>query len=151
MSGSRFDRPGLNEVLSHLREFDSLVVWRLDRLGRSVKGLVELIEDLAKRKIHFQSITDQIDTSTPAGRFFFHVMASLSQMEKEICLQRTACGLEAARKLGRVGGRKRKMTDAKIDSAKKLLIAGTAPKDVAKHLGVSLPTLYRWIPAATMS
>ena len=103
------------------------------------------------KKVHFASLTDQIDTSTTAGRFFFHVMASLSQMEKELNHQRTTCGLEAARKLGRVGGRKRKMTDAKIVSAKKLLIAGTTPKDVAHHLGVSIPTLYRHIPASTMS
>lgn len=104
-SGSRMDRPGLKEALSHLREGDSLVVWKLDRLGRGVKGLVDLVTHLETQSIHFQSLTDQIDTSTPAGRFFFHVMASLAQMERELIVERTRAGLEAARRLGRIGGR----------------------------------------------
>ena len=78
MTGSRMDRPGLQEAISHLREDDTLVVWKLDRLGRGVKGLVDLVAELEKRQVHFQSLTDQIDTSTPSGRFFFHVMASLA-------------------------------------------------------------------------
>lgn len=151
MSGARSDRPGLQEALSHLREGDVLVVWKLDRLGRSVKGLVDLVEELASRKIHFQSLTDQIDTSTVAGRFFFNVMASLAQMERELIGERTKAGLDAARKLGRVGGRKRQMTESKIEAAKKLLVAGTPAKDVAHNLGVSVPTLYRWLPASSMA
>jgi len=150
MSGAKIDRPGLQDALSHLREGDSLVVWKLDRLGRSVKGLVDLVEELAARKVHFQSLTDQIDTSTVAGRFFFNVMASLAQMERELIGERTKAGLEAARKLGRVGGRKREMTDSKIESAKKLIASGMLPKDVAKNLGVSVPTLYRWVPASSL-
>ncbi|WLT30294.1 recombinase family protein [Geothrix sp. PMB-07] len=148
MSGARADRPGLIDALSHLREGDVLVVWKLDRLGRSVKGLVDLVEELANRKVHFQSITDQIDTSTVAGRFFFNVMASMAQMERELIGERTKAGLEVARKLGRVGGRKRKMSDGKIESAKKLLATGMPPKDVSKNLGISVPTLYRWLPAS---
>jgi DNA invertase Pin-like site-specific DNA recombinase len=149
MSGTRNDRPGLNEALSHLRKGDTLVVWKLDRLGRGVKGLVDLVTDLQMQGIHFQSVTDQIDTSTPAGRFFFHVMASLAQMERELIVERTRAGLEAARRLGRVGGRKRRMTESKVEAARQLLTNGTPPKDVAKNLGVSVPTLYRWLPAAT--
>ncbi len=99
------------------------------------------------KNIHFKSLTDSIDTSTPSGRFFFHVMASLAQMERELIVERTKAGLESAKKLGRVGGRKRTMTDSKLASAKKLLESGISPKDVAKDLGVSLATLYRWIPA----
>ena len=91
------------------------------------------------------------DTGTPSGRFFFHVMASLAQMERELSIERTRAGLEAARQLGRKGGRKRQMTDSKIQSAKKLLTSGVPPRDVAKNLGVSLPTLYRWIPASTLA
>jgi DNA invertase Pin-like site-specific DNA recombinase len=150
-SGAATDRPGLQEALSHLRESDTLVVWKLDRLGRSVKGLVDLVMDLENRHIHFQSLTDSIDTKTPAGRFFFHVMASLAQMERELLVERTRAGLQAARRQGRVGGRKRRMTERKINAAKKLLSAGTPPREVAQSLGVSVPTLYRWLPASARS
>jgi len=109
----------------------------------------DLVTDLQTQGIYFQSVTDQIDTSTPAGRFFFHVMASLAQMERELIVERTRAGLEAARRLGRVGGRKRRMTESKVEAARQLLANGTPPKDVAKNLGVSVPTLYRWLPAAT--
>ncbi|MBV5338487.1 MAG: recombinase family protein [Deltaproteobacteria bacterium] len=151
VSGSRAERPGLNKLLEMLREGDTLVVWKLDRLGRSVKNLVDLVVELHKRGVQFKSLTDSIDTGTPSGRFFFHVMASLAQMERELTIERTRAGLEVARQLGRKGGRKRLMTDSKIKSAKKLLANGTPPRDVAKNLGVSIPTLYRWIPAAAQT
>ena len=99
--------------------------------------------------MHFQSVTDGVDTKTPAGRFFFHVMASLAQMERELILERTRAGLEAARCAGRVGGRKRRMTDAKVQAARKLLASATPPPEVAHTLGVSVPTLYRWVPASS--
>lgn len=149
VSGAQSDRPALQEALSQLRDGDAFVVWKLDRLGRGVKGLVDLVTDLEVRRVHFQSLTDQIDTSTPAGRFFFHVMASLAQMERELIAERTRAGLEAARRLGRVGGRKRRMTESKVESARQLLVSGMLPKDVAKNLGVSVPTLYRWLPASS--
>jgi len=149
MSGSRAERPGLAKALEMLREGDTLVVWKLDRLGRSVKHLVDLVGQLHQQGVHFKSLTDAIDTATPSGRFFFHVMASLAEMERELTGERTRAGLEVARQLGRKGGRKRKMTDSKIASAKKLLASGVPPRDVAKNLGVSVPTLYRWIPASS--
>lgn len=148
VSGSRAERPGLDKALELLREGDTLVVWKLDRLGRSVKNLVDLVGMLHKQGVQFKSLTDSIDTGTPSGRFFFHVMASLAEMERELTIERTRAGLETARKLGSVGGRKRKMTDSKIVSAKKLLANGVPPREVAKNLGVSMPTLYRWIPAS---
>jgi len=151
MSGTKTNRPGLEMALEVLRENDTLVVWKLDRLGRTVKGLIELVNQLEKKNIHFKSITDNVDTSTPSGRFFFHIMASLAQMERELIAERTKAGLAAAKAKGRVGGRKRKMTNSKIESAKKLLAAGILPKDVAYDLGISIPTLYRWIPASTLS
>jgi DNA invertase Pin-like site-specific DNA recombinase len=151
MSGARKDRKGLEDALSHLRAGDTLVVWKLDRLGRTVKQLVDLVADLEARNINFRSITDGIDTSTSAGRFFFHVMASLAQMERELSIERTKAGLAAARKLRRVGGRKRVMTESKVRSARKLLANGLPPKDVARDLGVSIATLYRWLPAAASS
>ena len=148
VSGTRADRPGLAKALEILREGDTLVVWKLDRLGRSVKQLVDLVEELHKQGVQFKSLTDAIDTGTPSGRFFFHVMVSLSKMERELIVERTRAGLEMARRLGRKGGRKPKMTDSKIESAKKLLASGVPPKDVARNLGVSVPTLYRWVPAS---
>ena len=148
ISGTRADRPGLGKALAMLREGDTLVVWKLDRLGRSVKQLVELVSALHKQNVQFKSLTDSIDTGTPSGRFFFHVMASLAEMERDLIVERTRAGLDVARQLGRKGGRKPKMTDSKIESAKKLLASGVPPKDVAKNLGVSVPTLYRWVPAS---
>jgi len=144
VSGTRADRPGLAKTIEMLREGDTLVVWKLDRLGRSVKQLVDLVGELHKQGVQFRSLTDSIDTGTPSGRFFFHVMASLAEMERELTVERTRAGLEVAKQLGR----KPKMTDSKIESAKKLLASGVPPKDVAKNPGVSIPTLYRWVPAS---
>jgi len=146
--GTKAPRKGLNLALEVLREGDSLVVWKLDRLGRNVKDLVTMVGELEQRGIHFKSLTDNIDTSSTAGRFFFHVMASLAQMERELLVERTRAGLDAARKRGRIGGRKRAMTDSKLQSAKRLLADGIPHKDVASNLGVSIPTLYRWLPAS---
>jgi DNA invertase Pin-like site-specific DNA recombinase len=148
ISGNRQERPGLAKALEMLREGDTLVVWKLDRLGRSVKHLVNLVTELGNQKVQFKSLTDAIDTGTPSGRFFSHVMASLAEMERELTVERTRAGLEVARQLGRTGGRKRQMTDSKIESAKKLLANGVPPRDVAKNLSVSVPTLYRWVPAS---
>ena len=147
MSGTKAGRPGLAKALDALREGDTLIVWKLDRLGRSVKDLLDFAGGLNERGIGFVSLTDSIDTTTASGRFFFNVMASLAQMERELMVERTQAGLQAAREQGRVGGRKRVMTEAKIRSARKLLNQGTPPKEVAASLGVSVPTLYRWVPA----
>ena len=148
ISSGQSSREGLNLAMEVLRNGDSLVVWKLDRLGRSVKELVNIINQLEKREVNFMSLTDKIDTSSTAGRFFFHIMASLAQMERELIIERTRAGLDAARQRGRIGGRKRQMTDSKIESAKKLLHDGIPPKEVAQNLGVSIPTLYRWLPAS---
>ena len=150
-SGSRAIRPEFSKALEALREGDTLVVWKLDRLGRSVKNLVDLVGELHKLGIQFKSLADAIDTAPPSGRFFFHVMASLAQMERELTVERTRAGLEPARKLGRKGGRKRRMTDSKIESAKRLLANGVPPRDVALNLDVSIPTLYRWVPASAQA
>jgi DNA invertase Pin-like site-specific DNA recombinase len=148
-SATKADRPGLADALSHLRSGDVLVIWKLDRLGRTVKGLVDFVADLQGRGVQFRSLTDGIDTTTPAGRFFFHVMASLAQMERELLAERTRAGVAAARRRGRMGGRKRRMTPGKVESARKLLKDGMSPRDVAENLGVSIPTLYRWVPASS--
>lgn len=148
LSGRHAKRPGLDKALDMLRDGDTLVVWKLDRLGRSIKNLIGLTTELHQQGVRFKSLTDSIDTGTPSGRFFFNVMASLAEMERELTVERTRAGLEVARRLGRTGGRKRTMTESKIESAKQLLANGVPPKDVAHNLGVSVPTLYRWLPAS---
>jgi hypothetical protein len=120
---------------------ESLVVWKLDRLGRSVKGLVDLVAEFETRQVHFRSLTDRIDTKTPAGRFFFHVMASLAQMERELIVERTRAGLNAARKIGRTGGRPRRTTPGKVESAKQLLAAGMPPRSRPKSCRVGTNAL----------
>ena len=145
ITGTAKTKEGLLEAIKYLRAGDTLVVWKLDRLGRTVKGLVELVEGFQTRGVQFKSITDSIDTSTAAGRFFFHVMAALAEMERELIKERTKAGLTAARARGRMGGRKPKMDVSKINSAKRLLTSGMTGKDVAQNLGVSRATLYRAI------
>jgi DNA invertase Pin-like site-specific DNA recombinase len=147
MSGARGDRAGLAQALSHAREGDTLVVWRLCRLGRSVRDLVGTIADLERRGIAFKSLTEAIDTTTASGRLVFHIFACLAEAERQSIRERTVAGLRAARARGRVGGRPRAMTPEKVSAAERLLRDGTPPKDVAAVVGVSLPTLYRWVPA----
>ena len=115
-----------------LRQGDTLVVWKLDRLGWSVKQLVDLVGELHKQGVQFKSLTDSIDTGTPSGCFFFHVMARLAEMERELTVERIRAGLEIAKQPGHKGGRKPKRTDSKIESAKPLLASGVPPKDVAR-------------------
>lgn len=100
ISGTKAERPGLKKLLRTLSEGDTLVVWKLDRLGRSMRHLVVLVEELRERGINFRSLTDAIDTSTPMGRFFFHVMGALAEMERELIVERTRAGLAAARRKG---------------------------------------------------
>lgn len=144
VSGSRELRISLDAAFSHLRVGDTLVVWKLDRLGRTVRQLVELVGRLEKQGIHFASVTDRIDTSTASGRFFFHVMAALAEMERDLIRDRTRAGLVAAKARGRQGGRPAKLSGLQIDHARRLLadpaITGT---DVARTLGVARSTLYR--------
>ena len=150
VSGAAALKTGLEAALAYLREGDTLVVWKLDRLGRTVKGLVELADLLNSRGIQFRSLTDGIDTSTAAGRFFFHMMAALAEMERDLIRERTTAGLAAARARGRKGGRKLKLDDAKRDAARKLLEAGTPVVDVAKTLGVGRATLYRHLSGSSL-
>jgi DNA invertase Pin-like site-specific DNA recombinase len=148
MSGARADRPGLAEALSHAREGDALVVWRLDRLGRSLPNLIEVVAELERRGVGFKSLTESIDTTTTGGKLIFHIFGALAEFEKNVIRDRTVAGLQAARKRGRVGGRPRSMSDDKLQAAKRLLRDGTPPRDVAEIIGVSVPTLYRWLPAS---
>ena len=143
ITGAAQVKEGLASALGYMREGDTLVVWKLDRLGRTIKGLIELVEQLKDKGVEFRSLTDGIDTSTPVGRFFFHVMAAMAEMERELIKERTTAGLAAAKARGRTGGRKTKTDLSKIEAAKRLLASGALATDVAKNLGVSRATLYR--------
>ena len=139
----------LADALRFARAGDTLVIWKLDRLGRSIGGLIELAADLSARKVDFRSLTDGFDTSTPSGRLLFHILASVAEMERELIKERTIAGLAAARaKGGNGGGHKSKMTPDKLDTARKLLAAGDKPARVAKLLQVGLSTFYRHFPAS---
>ena len=147
ISGRKADRPGLKKVLRTLSEGDTLVVWKLDRLGRSMRHLVVLVEELRERGVNFRSLTDSIDTSSPMGRFFFHVMGALAEMERELIVERTRAGLEAARAEGRIGGRRPKLTPEQWAQAGRLIAAGESRRKVALIFDVGLSTLYKKFPA----
>ncbi len=143
-SGARDDRPGLRDALSHCRPGDVIVVYKLDRLGRTMRGLVELVADLAQRKIEFRSLSDGIDTTTTMGRFTFHLLGAIAEMERDLIRERTNAGLAAARARGRKGGRKAILTAKKLDAARALLQdRNRSVGEVAKQLGVGRTTLYR--------
>jgi DNA invertase Pin-like site-specific DNA recombinase len=148
-SGASRERPQLQAALAFMREGDTLVVWKLDRLARSVKQLIETVEDLEARGMGLRSLTETIDTTTSGGKLIFHIFAALAQFERSIIRERTTAGLVAARERGRVGGRPRALCEADIAAAKRLLgDPAITAKDVARRLGVSVSTLYKYIPAA---
>lgn len=143
-SGARVDRKALAEALSFAREKDVFVVWKLDRLGRTVGQLVDFVGALKERGVEFRSLTDGIDTTTPAGRFFFHMMAALAEMERDLIRERTMAGLAAARARGRTGGRKRALSAPQLAQARLLLQHPDQTMDaVATTFGISRSTLYR--------
>jgi len=147
ITGTKAERPGLTEALSHLREGDALVVWRLDRLGRSLKHLIETVTALQSTGVAFQSITENINTSTATGKLVFHVFGALAEFERNLITERTMAGLSAARARGRKGGRPRLTTSSsKVAMAKKLYRDKTnTPSDICKTLNISRATLYRYI------
>lgn len=143
--GANFERPGLGRALDKLREGDALVVWRLDRLGRSLKDLIETVNGLADRGIGFKSITEAIDTTTSGGRLVFHIFGALAEFEREIIRERTMAGLNTARARGRYGGRPRAMDERKVRMAKSMLAdQSNTVADVCEALGVSRSTLYKY-------
>jgi DNA invertase Pin-like site-specific DNA recombinase len=144
-SGKADDRPGLAACLKALREGDTLVVWRLDRLGRNLKHLIETVDDLSARGVAFRCLTGlQVDTSTPTGRFMLQVFGGLAEFERELIRERVNAGLEAARARGRKGGRPSAFTKAAIRRAQAALQhRDTNVMELCKELGVSKSTLYR--------
>ncbi|EEI7352938.1 TPA: flagellar phase variation DNA invertase Hin [Salmonella enterica subsp. enterica serovar Javiana] len=147
ISGKIANRPGLKRALKYVNKGDTLVVWKLDRLGRSVKNLVALISELHERGAHFHSLTDSIDTSSAMGRFFFHVMSALAEMERELIVERTLAGLAAARAQGRLGGRPRAINRHEQEQISRLLEKGHPRQQLAIIFGIGVSTLYRYFPA----
>ncbi len=146
-SGSKVNRPELLNALNFMRGGqDSLVVWRLDRLARSLLQLIETVNDLHNRKIGFRSLSENIDTSSSGGRLIFHLFSSIAEFERDLIQERTNAGLIAARSRGKIGGRPRAMDNASIVQAKALFAAGDLTgKEIAARLNVSVATLYRYI------
>ena len=146
-SGTRTDRPELAKVLEQARQDDVLVVWRLDRLARSLRHLIDIADDLNRRGVALKSITESIDTTTPSGRFMFNILGALSSMEREIIVERTRAGLIAAAARGRIGGRPPALDAIKVRAARAMLASGSMSAiEVAQQLGCSASTLYRHVP-----
>jgi DNA invertase Pin-like site-specific DNA recombinase len=146
ISGTKAIRPGLTEALSHLREGDTLVLWRLDRLGRSLRHLIDTITALQEKGIGFKSITEAIDTTTSGGKLVFHIFGALAEFEREIIRERTQAGLSAARARGRNGGRRKKLTPKQVQMAQSLYDSKTHTVDeICKTLGIGRTTFYRYI------
>ncbi len=150
ISGSKAERPGLDQALHFVRSGDTLVVWRLDRLGRSLRHLIETVGALQERNIGFRSITESIDTTSSGGKLIFHVFGALAEFERELIRERTQAGLQAARARGRKGGRPRALDQRKVAMARALHAAkSNSIKDICKTLRVSRSTLYRYLEAPT--
>jgi len=153
ISGTKESRPGLDTALLYIRKGDTLVVWRLDRLGRSLKHLIQVVTELQERGVGFRSLTEQIDTTTSGGKLIFHVFGALAEFERDLISERTNAGLRAARARGRLGGRPKKLADPK-----KLALAqrmydegGTDIATICQTLGISRATLYRNIRRPSVS
>lgn len=148
ISGATKERPELNNLLEHLREGDVVIVWKLDRLGRSIKNIIDLVLELNQKKVIIKGLTDGVDTSTPNGRLFLNVMASLAEYERELIRERTNAGLSSARARGRTGGRPKGL---KAETVAKLKVLRALYKDTSKHpkeiyepLGLSHASFYRY-------
>ena len=147
LSGAKADRPALTEALDFLRPGDTLVVWRLDRLGRSLRHLIDTVTALSQRGIGFKSLTEQIDTTTPSGKLVFHVFGALAEFERDLIRERTQAGLNAARARGRVGGRPKALEDPKKLAMLQRLYDDptTSIDEICRTLRISRTTLYRYV------
>ena len=147
-SGRAVDRPGLTRALDVARDGDALVIWKLDRIGRSLPHVVGLVGDLQKRGVGLKVLTGDVDTTTATGRLVFGIFATLAEFERDLIHERTMAGLAAARARGRSGGRPRVMTRQKLKAAIALMAdRDNAARDVAAQLGVSVSTLYAYVDA----
>lgn len=144
------ERQGLIDALGYLRDGDTLVVWKLDRLCRSLPDLIKISEQIRMTGAQLVSITERIDTSTPAGRLYFNILGALGQMERELIQERVKAGLAAARRRGKVPGKPR-VSEEKLELARRELSAGRTYPEVARILGVHPQTLYRLVPVKSLN
>jgi DNA invertase Pin-like site-specific DNA recombinase len=143
-SGSTTERPGLTEALAFARSGDTLIVWRLDRLGRSLSHLIDTINGLSARRVDFQSLQEHLDTSTSGGKLVFHLMGALAEFERDLIKERTQAGLAAARARGRQGGHPRALTPKQVAQLRTLAAdKQNSVNDICKTLGISRATYYR--------
>jgi DNA invertase Pin-like site-specific DNA recombinase len=148
VSGTKEERKGLTEALSHLREGDTLVVWRLDRLGRSLRHLIDTITALDARGVGFKSLTENIDTTTSGGKLVFHIFGALAEFEREIIRERTQAGLVSARSRGKVGGRPKALTPKEVQMLRNMAAdKSLTVSDICKTLGIGRTTFYRYVKA----
>ena len=151
ITGSTFERKGLEDLLAFVRSGDTVIVWKLDRLGRSLKDLIETLNLLKSRGVDFISLTESIDTTTPGGKLIFHLMGALAEFERDLIRERTNAGLAAARARGRIGGRpKRLATNGKVALARRLFAdPNHSIPEICSTLEISRSTLYRYVKEAT--
>lgn len=150
-SGVKAERPGLAEALGHVRRGDTLVVWKLDRLGRSMAHLIETVRKLETKGVGFRSLTEGVDTTTPGGRLVFHIFGALAQFERDLIRERTTAGLRAAEARGRKGGRRPVVTLDKLARAKAHLAAGLTVREAAARVKVSKTALYKALNGSASS
>ena len=143
MSGAKASRPGLDQALNYLREGDVLAVYKLDRLGRSLQHLLEIVNDLQERGIGFMSLTENIDTTTNGGKLIFSIFGAIAEFERSLIRQRVSAGLEAARKRGRIGGRPTVVSDSKKQAIAAMTAQGVPTSEICKSLGISRATYFR--------
>ena len=145
-SGAKTARPGLFEALSHLRNGDTLVVWKLDRLGRSLAHLIQTVKELSDKEIGFKSLQENIDTTTSGGQLIFHIFGALAEFERELIRERTQAGLKAARVRGRLGGRPPTLSNYDVKKLRKHYDKGElSVKEICKLFNITKPTLYRYL------
>ena len=145
-SGAKTNRPGLAEAIEYLREGDCLVVWKLDRLGRNLKHLIEVVEDLKSKKIGFVSLHDGFDTTTNGGKFVFQIFGAMAEFERDLIRERTRAGLDAARARGRTGGRKEKLNATQIAALKTMYESKKhSLGEICSTFGITKPTIYRYL------
>ena len=146
LSGAIASRPGLDAALNYARQNDCFVVWRLDRLGRSLKNLIQLVEDLDNKGVGFISLNEGLNTTTNGGKLIFHIFGALAEFERNLIRERTKAGLEAARARGRKGGRKEKLTSDQVDTMRRMYESHNHTiKEICGVFGITKPTFYRYL------